>query len=126
MILYVGLGLFLIVAGFAVIFLSTHYDWPIYPIVLIAPLLFLGYGLCMCATLRSGIHIETSTVTKVTIEEAERSLEMANGDIVECLPDQQACLDAKIGDLVVYSTKWHDSGLWVEKREAIMILHPDQ
>ena len=58
---------------------------------------------------------------KVTIEESgKKSLLMANGDTIPCQPDNQICASVRIGDLVVYGTKWHESGLWIERREVIL------
>jgi len=81
-----------------------------------------GGAMSVCALLNSNKEVDhVSNVTKVTIEEAEkRSLLMANGDTISCPPDNQICLDARIGDLVVYGIKWHESGLWVERREVIL------
>lgn len=45
---------------------------------------------------------------------------MATGDTIPCQPDNQICASARIGDLVVYGTKWHESGLWIEGREVIL------
>ena len=76
----------------------------------------------VCALLNSNKEVDhVSTVTKVTIEEGgKRSLLMANGDTIPCEPDKHTCVNARIGDLVVYSTKRHESGLWIERREVIL------
>lgn len=128
MILYLCLGLCLMAVGFAMILLAEHYDWSILSIILITPLLLTGFMLCICTTLRSNKYIEqASTVKKVTIEESgKKSLLMANGDIIPCQPDHQVCNQAEIGKLAVYRAKWHDSGLWVQSYEIILVTENPQ
>ncbi len=86
----------------------------------------LGLMLCVCTAVESGKEVEQISVVTKVINRESRSLEMANGDIVDCQPDHQACLDAKIGDLVTYRSKWHTSGMWVERREVILVSRPEQ
>ena len=123
MILYLCLGVLLIAAGVvSVVFSERHSLGPwLSSMMFIIPLVT-GGAMSVCALLNSNKEVDhVSTVTKVTIEEAEkRSLLMANGDTIQCKPDKHACVNARIGDLVVYSTRWHESGLWVERREVIL------
>ena len=131
MILYLCIGILLIVFGVAVACLSMLYRWRRGVMGLVStffvPLpVMLGLMLCVCTAVESGKEVEQiSVATKVIAKGDRRSLEMANGDIVECLPDQQACLDAKIGDLVTYRSQWHASGMWVERREVILVSRPE-
>ena len=81
---------------------------------------------CFITLFESGKEIEQASVVVKVFTREGRSLEMANSDIVECLPDQQACLDAKIGDLVTYRSQWHASGMWVESREVVLVSRPEQ
>ena len=81
---------------------------------------------CFITLFESGKEIEQASVVVKVFTGEGRSLEMANSDIVECLPDQQACLDAKIGDLVTYRSKWHTSGMWIEQREVVRVSRPEQ
>lgn len=123
MILYLCLGLLIIAAGVvSAVFSERHSLGPwLSSMMFIIPLVT-GGAMSVCALLNSNKEVDhVSNVTKVTIEEAEkRSLLMANGDTISCPPDNQICLDARIGDLVVYGIKWHESGLWVERREVIL------
>lgn len=131
MILYLCIGMLLITSSIIVACLSVRYKWRRGVIGLISTLfvplpVMLGLILCACTAVESGKEVEQVSVVTKVITRGGRSLEMANGDIVECLPDQQACLSTKIGDVVTYRSKWHDSGLWIEKREVILVSRPDQ
>lgn len=87
----------------------------------------LGLMLIACTAVESEKEVEQQSVaTKVITKGDRQSLEMANGDIVDCQPDQQACLQTNIGDLVTYRSKWHASGMWVERREVILVSRPEQ
>ena len=123
MILYLCLGLLLIAAGVVSVVFSEYHDlgpW-LSSMMFIIPLV-IGGAMSACALFNSNKEVDsTSNVTKVTIEEGgKKSLLTVSGDIISCPPDNQICLDARIGDLVVYSTKWHESGLWVERQEVIL------
>ena len=123
MILYLCLGVLLIAAGVvSAVFSERHSLGPwLSSMMFIIPLVT-GGAMSVCALLNSNKEVDhVSTVTKVTIEEGgKRSLLMANGDTIPCQPDNQICASARIGDLVVYGTKWHESGLWIEKREVVL------
>jgi hypothetical protein len=129
MILYLCLEILIIVAGVAIAYLSMRYEWrgvACWIGTLMAIVALLMPVACFITLFESGKEIEQASVVVKVFTGEGRSLEMANSDIVECLPDQQACLDAKIGDLVTYRSKWHTSGMWIERREVILVSGPDQ
>lgn len=129
MILYLCLEILIIVAGVAIAYLSMRYEWrgvACWIGTLMAIVALLMPVACFITLFESGKEIEQASVVVKVFTGEGRSLEMANSDIVECLPDQQACLDAKIGDLVTYRSKWHTSGMWIERREVILVSHPEQ
>lgn len=130
MILYLCLEILIITTGGTVAYLSIRYEWrgiACWIGTLMAIVALLMPVACFITLFESGKEVEQQSVaTKVIAKGDRRSLEMANGDIVECLPDQQACLDAKIGDLVTYRSQWHASGMWVERREVILVSRPEQ
>ena len=129
MILYLCLEILIIAAGVAIAYLSMRYEWrgvACWIGTLMAIVALLMPVACFIALFESGKEIEQASVVVKVFTGEGRSLEMANSDIVECLPDQQACLDAKIGDLVTYRSKWHTSGMWIERREVILVSHPEQ
>ena len=123
MILYLCLGVLLIAAGVvSAVFSERHSLGPwLSSMMFIIPLVT-GGAMSVCALFNSNKEVDhVSTVTKVTIEEGgKKSLLTVSGEIISCPPDNQIYLDARIGDLVVYSIKWHESGLWVERREVIL------
>jgi len=123
------LEILIIVAGVAIAYLSMRYEWrgvACWIGTLMAIVALLMPVACFITLFESGKEIEQASVVVKVFTGEGRSLEMANSDIVECLPDQQACLDAKIGDLVTYRSKWHTSGMWIERREVILVSHPEQ
>ena len=132
MILYLCIGILLVVFGVAVACLSMLYKWRRGVMGLVStffvPLpVMLGLMLIACTAVESEKEVEQQSVaTKVIAKGDRRSLEMANGDIVDCQPDHQACLQTNIGDLVTYRSKWHTSGMWIERREVILVSHPEQ
>lgn len=129
MILYLCLEILIITTGGTVAYLSIRYEWrgiACWIGTLMAIVALLMPIACFITLFESGKEIEQASVVVKVFTREGRSLEMANSDIVECLPDQQACLDAKIGDLVTYRSKWHTSGMWVERREVVLVSRPDQ
>ena len=129
MILYLCLEILIIAAGVAIAYLSMRYEWrgvACWIGTLMAIVALLMPVACFITLFESGKEIEQASVVVKVFTGEGRSLEMANSDIVECLPNQQACLDAKIGDLVTYRSKWHTSGMWIEQREVVLVSRPDQ
>ncbi|XMB33637.1 hypothetical protein QQ965_02720 [Candidatus Saccharibacteria bacterium oral taxon 955] len=129
MILYLCLEILIIAAGVAIAYLSMRYEWrgvACWIGTLMAIVALLMPVACFITLFESGKEIEQASVVVKVFTGEGRSLEMANSDIVERLPDQQACLDAKIGDLVTYRSQWHASGMWVERREVILVSRPEQ
>ena len=51
---------------------------------------------------------------------------MADGATISCEPRHKACYEARAGDMIVYQTQNHESGLWVEKREIVLVSRPDR
>lgn len=129
MILYLCLEILIITTGGTVAYLSIRYEWrgiACWIGTLMAIVALLMPVACFITLFESGKEIEQASVVTKVINRESRSLEMANGDIVDCQPDHQACLDAKIGDLVTYRSKWHTSGMWIERREVILVSGPDR
>ena len=129
MILYLCLEILIIAAGVAIAYLSMRYEWRgvvCWIGTLMAIVALLMPVACFITLFESGKEIEQASVVVKVFTGEGRSLEMANSDIVECLPGQQACLDAKIGDLVTYRSKWHTSGMWIEQREVVRVSRPEQ
>ena len=129
MILYLCLEILIIAAGVAIAYLSMRYEWrgvACWIGTLMAIVALLMPVACFITLFESGKEIEQASVVVKVFTGEGRSLEMVNSDIVECLPNQQACLDAKIGDLVTYKSKWHTSGMWIERREVILVSRPEQ
>lgn len=129
MILYLCLGVLLIAAGVvSAVFSERHSLGPwLSSMMFIIPLVT-GGAMSVCALFNSNKEVDhVSTVTKVTIEEGgKKSLLMANGDVIPCQPDHQVCNQAEIGKLAVYRAKWHDSGLWVQSYEIILVTENPQ
>ena len=129
MILYLCLEILIIVAGVAIAYLSMRYEWrgvACWIGTLMAIVALLMPVACFITLFESGKEIEQASVVVKVFTGEGRSLEMANGDIADCQPDHQACLDAKIGDLVTYRSKWHTSGMWIESREVVLVSRPDR
>ena len=127
--MYLCLEILIIAAGVAIAYLSMRYEWrgvACWIGTLMAIVALLMPVACFITLFESGKEIEQASVVVKVFTGEGRSLEMANSDIVECLPDQQACLDAKIGDLVTYRSKWHTSGMWIEQREVVRVSRPEQ
>lgn len=129
MILYLCLEILIFATGVTIAYLSLRYEWrgvACWIGTLMAIVALLMPVACFITLFESGKEIEQASVVTKVINRESRSLEMANGDIVDCQPDHQACLDAKIGDLVTYRSKWHTSGMWIERREVILVSGPDR
>ena len=127
MILYLCLEILIIAAGVAIAYLSMRYEWrgvACWIGTLMAIVALLMPVACFITLFESGKEIEQASVVVKVFTGEGRSLEMANSDIVECLPDQQACLQTNIGDLVTYRSKWHASGMWIEQREVTLVSRP--
>lgn len=130
MILYLCLEILIFATGITIAYLSLRYEWrgvACWIGTLMAIVALLMPIACFITLFESGKEVEQQSVaTKVIAKGDRRSLEMANGDIVDCQPDHQACLQTNIGDLVTYRSKWHASGMWIEQREVILVSRPEQ
>lgn len=129
MILYLCLEILIITTGGTVAYLSIRYEWrgiACWIGTLMAIVALLMPVACFITLFESGKEIEQASVVTKVINRESRSIEMANGDIVDCQPDHQACLQTNIGDLVTYRSKWHASGMWIEQREVVLVSRPDR
>ena len=76
--------------------------------------------------LSSRVTSHMAVVTAVSESSGKTELTMADGATISCEPRHKACYEARAGDMIVYQTQNHESGLWVEKREIVLVSHPDQ
>lgn len=86
-----------------------------------------GTMLIVSACLLSNrVTSHTAVVASVSESSGKTELTMADGATVSCRPRHKACYEARAGDVATYQTQNHESGLWVEKREVILVSRPDQ
>ena len=128
MILYLCMGVLLIAAGVVVAVFSEriHLKLPVAVVLATTPVIA-GTMLIVSACLLS--HRVTShmaVVTAVSESSGKTELTMADGATISCEPRHKACYEARAGDMIVYQTQNHESGLWVENREIVLVSHPDQ
>lgn len=76
--------------------------------------------------LSSRVTSHTAVVTAVSESSGKTELTMADGATISCEPRRKACYEARAGDVVIYQTQNHESGLWVEKREIVLVSRPDR
>lgn len=137
MILYLCLGLGLMAVGFTVMLLAEHYDWPTLsserilklPVVVVlatAPVITGVMLIISACFLSSRVTSHTAVVTAVNENSGKTELTMTDGATVSCEPQHKACYEARAGDVAVYQTQNHESGLWVERREIVLVSRPDR
>ena len=62
-----------------------------------------------------------SAVVATTTNASGVTLALADGTEVPCQPEQKDCQSAQVGNLVVYETQRHESGLWVSKKRVTFV-----
>lgn len=87
----------------------------------------IGMMLIVCSCFLSNrVTSHTAVVTSVSESSGKTELTMTDGTTVSCKPLHKACKEAHAGDVAIYQTQNHESGLWVEKREIVLVSRPDQ
>lgn len=128
MILYLCLGMLLIAAGVVSVVFSerTHLKLPGAVVLATTPVIT-GTMLIVSACLLSNrVTSHTAVVASVSESSGKTELTMADGATISCEPRHKACYEARAGDVATYQTQNHESGLWVERREIVLVSHPDQ
>lgn len=128
MILYLCLGLLLIAAGIVVAVFSEriHLKLPVVVVLATAPVIAGTMLIVSACFLSSRVTSHMAVVTAVSESSGKTELTMADGATISCEPRHKACYEARAGDMIVYQTQNHESGLWVEKREIVLVSHPDR
>ena len=76
--------------------------------------------------LSSHVTSHMAVVTAVSESSGKTELTMTDGATISCEPMHKACKEAHVGDVAIYQTQNHESGLWVERREIVLVSRPDQ
>ena len=128
MILYLCLGLLLIAAGVVVAVFSEriHLKLPGAVVLATAPVIVGTMLIVSACLLSSRVTSHMAVVTAVTESSGRTELTMADGATISCEPRHKACYEARAGDVATYQTQNHESGLWVERREVVLVSRPDQ
>ena len=128
MILYLCMGVLLIAAGVVVAVFSEriHLQLPVVVVLATAPVIAGTMLIVSACLLSSRVTSHMAVVTAVSESSGKTELTMADGATVSCRPRHKACYEARAGDVATYQTQNHESGLWVEKREVILVSRPDQ
>lgn len=128
MILYLCLGVLLIAAGVVVAVFSEriHLKLPVVVVLATAPVITGTMLIVSACFLSSRVTSHTAVVTAVSESSGKTELTMADGASISCEPRHKACKEAHAGDVAIYQTQNHESGLWVERREVVLVSRPDQ
>lgn len=128
MILYLCLGILLIAAGVisAVFSERIHLKLPVVVTLATAPVIVGTMLIVSACLLSSRVTSHMAVVTAVTESSGRTELTMADGATISCEPRNKACYEARAGDVATYQTQNHESGLWVERREIVLVSRPDQ
>lgn len=128
MILYLCMGVLLIAAGVVVAVFSEriHLKLPVIVTLATTPVITGTMLIVSACLLSSRVTSHMAVVTAVTESSGKTELTMADGATISCEPRHKACYEARAGDMIVYQTQNHESGLWVEKREIVLVSHPDR
>ena len=126
MTLYAIIGIIGIGLGILVALLSDKIRFKL-PVTLATAPVIVGTMLIISACfLSSRVTSHMAVVTAVSESSGKTELTMADGATISCEPRHKACYEARAGDMIVYQTQNHESGLWVEKREIVLVSHPDR
>ena len=126
--IYAILGMLGIGLGVLVALLSDriHLKLPVVVVLATAPVIAGTMLIISACFLSSRVTSHMAVVTAVSESSGKTELTMADGATISCEPRHKACYEARAGDMIVYQTQNHESGLWVEKREIVLVSHPDR
>ncbi|QCT39934.1 hypothetical protein FBF31_02495 [Candidatus Saccharibacteria bacterium oral taxon 955] len=128
MALYAITGMIGVGLGVLVALLSdrTHLKLPVIVVLATTPVITGTMLIVSACFLSSRVTSHMAVVTAVSESSGKTELTMTDGATVSCRPRHKACYEARAGDVATYQTQNHESGLWVEKREVILVSRPDQ
>jgi hypothetical protein len=116
MILYLCLGIIVIGIGFVTIFFVVKEEESIFRAIPGGIFIALGIAMAMSSLTLSGrVTEKTSVVVATTTDASGVELALADGTKVPCQPEQYSCQAARVGNLVMYQTRRHESGLWIHE-----------
>ena len=116
MILYLCLGIIVIGIGFVTIFFVVKEEENVFRAIPGGVFVALGIAMAMASMTLSGrITERTSVVVSTTTDANGVMLTLADGTKVPCQPEQHSCQAARVGNLVMYETRRHESGLWISE-----------
>lgn len=103
-----------------------HLKLPVAVVLATTPVIA-GTMLIVSACLLSNrVTSHTAVVASVSESSGKTELTMADGATISCEPRYKACYEARAGDVATYQTQNHESGLWVERREVVLVSRPEQ
>ncbi|XMB33635.1 hypothetical protein QQ965_02710 [Candidatus Saccharibacteria bacterium oral taxon 955] len=128
MTLYAITGMISVGLGVLAALLSDriHLKLPIVVVLATTPVIAGTMLIVSACLLSSRVTSHMAVVTAVTESSGKTELTMADGATISCEPRHKACYEARAGDMIVYQTQNHESGLWVEKREIVLVSRPDR
>ena len=103
-----------------------HLKLPVVVVLATTPVIAGTMLIVSACLLSSRVTSHMAVVTAVTESSGKTELTMADGATISCEPRHKACYEARAGDMIVYQTQNHESGLWVEKREIVLVSRPDR
>ena len=103
-----------------------HLKLPVVVILATAPVIAGTMLIVSACFLSSRVTSHMAVLTAVSESSGKTELTMADGATISCEPRHKACYEARAGDMIVYQTQNHESGLWVEKREIVLVSRPDR
>ncbi|QHU89515.1 hypothetical protein GWK73_02545 [Candidatus Saccharibacteria bacterium oral taxon 955] len=126
--IYAILGMLGIGLGVLVALLSDriHLKLPVVVVLATAPVIAGTMLIVSACFLSSRVTSHTAVVTAVSESSGKTELTMADGASISCEPRHKACKEAHADDVAIYQTQNHESGLWVERREIVLVSRPDQ
>lgn len=122
MILYLCLGVVVSGIGLVTTFFIVRGEESIFRTI--PALLFAVFGFVMVVsslTLSGRMTEKMSAVVATTTDVNGVMLTLADGTKIACQDDQDACKGAQVGNLAVYETQRHESGLWVSKKRVTFV-----
>ena len=116
MILYLCLGLIVFGIGLVTIVFVVKEEENIFRAIPGGVFVALGIAMVMSSLTLSGrVTEKTSVVVATTTDANGVMLTLADGTKVPCQPEQYSCQAARVGNLVMYETRRHESGLWISE-----------
>lgn len=116
MILYLCLGVVVSGIGLVTIFFVVRGEENIFRAIPGGVFVALGIAMVMSSLTLSGrVTEKTSVVVATTTDANGVMLTLADGTKVPCQPEQYNCQTARVGNLVMYETRRHQSGLWISE-----------